>query len=196
MSNADQATTRARAQQQEQRQQQREQQQIWERERSELLQQMQELTARLGALEESTRGAAGQTSAGPTSTGQPSDALTSAVQSDSNIRLDTKTLIKSIQEFHGVAGKKPSAKAWTSLIQATFKGCTEQQTLAYIPTKLKGNAYHWYELQVRKAKGQPWNSINAFCADLIGYFSWEEPLDEALDSWDKIVQGKHETVIQ
>ena len=125
MSKADQATTRARAQ----RQQQQEQQQAWERERSELLRQMQELTARLGALEESTGGATGQTSAGPTSAGQTSGGV--------SIKRGIKPLIKSLPRFSGVTGQKPSSQAWTSLLKATVKGNSADEVLSYLPTYSK-----------------------------------------------------------
>ena len=140
MSNPEQATTRARAQQ-------REQQQIWERERSELLQQMQELTARLGALEESTRGAAGQTSAGPTSTGQPPNGGSS--------RKDVKPLLKSLPRFSGATGEKPSATNWTAILKASLHGFHEEDILPYLPSLLTGNAYNWYELKIRTTNGTP-----------------------------------------
>ena len=104
---------------------------------------------------------------------------------------DVKVLIKSLKTFSGVTGVKPSAKSWTAMLKATCQGCEDLEVLPFT-SLFKGNALQWYELQVLKAEGQPWNSLNDFCSDLTAYFSWEEPLDETLDSWDNIIQ---ETVL-
>jgi hypothetical protein len=176
MSNADPATTRARAQLQQQ-----QQSTAWELEREQLLEQIQSLATRVSQLEESNNGG---------TAGQPTDGQPSYTQ-----RSPVRALIKGLKQFSGVTGEKPSAKEWTAMVKATLQGCQEEEALAYLPSILKNNAYHWYELQVRKAAGPPWRTISDFCSTLTAHFTWGESLDETLDQWDKLAQLKNESVL-
>ncbi len=106
-----------------------------------------------------------------------------------------KALMKSLREFRGVTGVKPSSKAWTSIVKATLLGCNDMEALAYMPPLLKDNAYQWYEIKVRKANGVPWTSLDEFFEDLCSYFTWEESLDDVLVQWDSARQKTKESVL-
>ena len=177
MSSNEAINTRSRAQhqqQQSQQQQQQQQQQMdWELER-------QQLVERINALElqlEEADARGGQ----PPSDGSPSNRppLSSGTNQSQHYK-DAKAIISTLPNFTGNTGEQPSSRSWTSLLLASVQGCSDQDILSYIPSKLKSSAFGWYELRVRRTNGAPWATIQEFCEDLTAYFTWEESLDQLL----------------
>ena len=151
----------------------------WADERQTLLGTVQDLTARIAALEQAA--SAPRSPLAPTSSIPP--------------RRDVKTLVKTLSRFTGEPHREPSAKEWGAMVQATLKGCEDDEVLSLLPIKLEKAALKWYQLKVSVSQGPAWSTITQFLDDLQRSFPWTEHIDSILTKWDQLTQGKHESVI-
>ena len=196
MSSNDIINTRSRAQQQQQQQQQLQQEQPQQQQHQDWELERQQLCERINALELQLQEANARGDQ-PPSDGSPSNRppLSGSTQFPGE-RKDAKAIISTLPNFVGNTGEQPSSRSSTSLLSASSEGCSEQEVLSSIPSKLRSSAFTWHELQVRKTNSSPWSSTREFCENPTSYFTSEESLDQLLSKWDTLAQQSNESVIQ